>query len=88
MKTLEADADDSQVNGEPVAAAHFADKMDVMFEIHGPRCAAAMVGIAEPDSRIECITGVIEYSDKVSDVHMIVAVRPFGARDGFVTRRS
>lgn len=88
METLGAYPDDSQINGEPVARTHLADKMRVVFEIHSPRFATAMIGVAQPDGRIERVARVIEHRDKVSDVHMLVAVRPFGARDRLVTGRS
>ena len=87
METLGADADDSQINGEPVAGAHLPDKMGMVFEIHGPRSAPAVVGVAEPDSRIEFVAGIVEHSHEISDVDMIVAICPFGARDRLVTRR-
>ena len=87
METPGADPDDSQINGEPVVGAYLPEKMGVVFEIHSPRSATTVVGIAEPDNRIECVTGVIEHSDKMSDVHMLVAICPFGARDRLVTGR-
>jgi hypothetical protein len=87
MEALSADSDDAQMNGEAIAGAHLPKKTGVVFEIHGPRFATAVVRIAEPDSRIECVTGVIEHSDKVSDVDMLVAICPFGARDCLVTGR-
>jgi hypothetical protein len=88
MEALGAESDYSQINGEPIAGAHLPDKVGVVFEIHSPRFATTVVGIAEADSQIECVTGVIEHSDKISDVHMLVAVCPFGARDRFVTGRT
>ena len=88
METLWADSDDSQINREPLAGPHLPDKMGVVFEIHSPRFATTVAGIAKPDSGIECVASVVEHSDKVSDVHMLVAVHPFGARDRLITGRS
>jgi hypothetical protein len=88
METLGADSDDSQINSKPIARPHLPNKMGVVFEIHSPRFATTMAGIAKPDSGIECVAGVIEHSDKVSDVHMLIAVYPFGARDRLITGRS
>lgn len=79
MEALGADSDDAQINGEAIASAHLQHKMGVVFEVHGPRFAATVVGIAKSDSRIECVAGVIEHDDKIPDVHVLVAVCPFGA---------
>ncbi len=88
METLRADTDDSQINGEPIARPHLPHKMGVVFEIHRPGLALPVVGVAEPYGQIKCVTGVIEHGDKMPDVHMLVAVCPFGARDCFETGRS
>ena len=88
MEALGADPDHSQINGEPIAGAHLPDKMRVVFEVHGPRFATTVIGIAKPDSRIERIAGIIEHGGKIPDVHMLVAISPFGARDCPVNGRS
>ncbi len=87
MEALGAYADDSQIDGKPIAGAHFLDEMGVVFEIHRPRLAPAVVGVTEPDSRIEFVAGIVEHSDEIPDVDMIVAVCPFGARDCAVAGR-
>ena len=87
METLGADSDDSQIDGEPVIGANFPDKMGVVFEIHRARFAAAVAGIVEPHSQIECVAGVIEDGDIMPDVHVLVAVCPFSTRDRLVTGR-
>lgn len=88
VEALGADSDDSQINGEGIAGAHLPDKMGVVFEVHGSRFAATVVGIAEADGRIESVTSVIEHGYKVPDVHVFVAVCPFGARNCLVTGRA
>ena len=87
VETFGADSHDPQIDGEPVAGANLPDKIGVVFEIHGPRFAATVAGVAEPDSRIEFVSRVIEDSDIMPDVHVLVAVRPVDARDRFVTGR-
>ena len=87
METLLADARNSQIDREFVAGAHHTDKVDVVFEIHSPRFPRSVVRIGETDCRIECVTRVVEHDHKVPDVHMPVAVGPFGARDSLVTGR-
>jgi len=79
METLRAHAGDAQINREPVARAHLPQKMRVVFQIHRPRFAPQVVRIAETHRRIKCVTGVIEHRDKIPDVHVLVAIRPFGA---------
>lgn len=88
METLGADSDDSQINCQPIAGAHFADKVDVVFEIHRARLAATVIGVAEPDGWVERVARVIEDGDNVPDIYMLVAVRPFSARDRGVAGRS
>ncbi len=88
MEALRADSHDPQINREPIAGAHLPDKMEVVFEIHGPRFASAVVGVAEPHGRIEGVSGVIEHNHKIPDVHMIVSVCPLGPRDRLVAGRS
>ena len=87
METLGAYAYDSQIDGEPIAGAHFLNEMGVVFEIHRARFAPPVVGVAESDSRIEFVAGIVEHSDEIPDVDMIVAVCPFGSRDRPVTGR-
>ena len=84
METLGAHSDDSQIDGETIARAHFADKVGVVLQIHRARSTAPVGCIAESDGRIECVSRVIEHGHDIPDVHMPVAVRPFGLRDGFV----
>jgi hypothetical protein len=46
-----------------------------------------VIGVAESDRRIELVAGIVEHSDEIPDVHMIVAVCPFGSCDRPVTGR-
>jgi hypothetical protein len=87
METLRAHSSDAKVNGEPVASPHLPQKMRVVFEIHRARSTPEVVGIAQPHSRIEYVTGVIEHRDIIPDVHMLIAIRPFGARHRLVAGR-
>jgi len=88
MEALGADSDDAQINGQPIAGAHLADKMEVVFKIHGSGFAKTVACVAEPDSRIKRVARVIEHNDVVSDVHVLVAVGPIGARDRLVAGRA
>jgi hypothetical protein len=87
MESLGTDSDDSQINREPIRRANFPDKMNVVFEIHRARFATTVAGIVEPDGRVENIARVIEDHDIVPDIHVLIAVCPFGARDRLVTGR-
>ncbi len=84
METLGADSDNPQIHREPIARAHLPDKMDVVFQIHRSRFPAAVVCIAQPYGRIECVTRIIEHHDEIPNIHMLVAVRPFSARDNLI----
>lgn len=85
METFDADADDAQIHCNSIAGSHFTDEVDMMLKVHRPRIATAMAGIVKPDAWIKCVARVIEDSDKISDIHVIVAVGPLGPRDRLET---
>lgn len=87
MEALHAYSDDSQVHGQPVPRANFVDEVSVVFKVHGSRSAAAVIAIAKSDGGIEGVAGIVEYRREIPDIHVLVAVCPFGARDRLVTGR-
>lgn len=84
METLRADADQAQINGDAVAGPQFSNEVDVMLQIHGSRLPTAMIGIGQPYCRIKGVTRIVKYGDEMSDVHMQIAVGPFGTRDRLI----
>jgi len=88
MEALGTDSHDSQIDRKPIPGPNLPDKMDVVFEIHRARFAAAVAGVVEPDSQIKCVASVIEHNDVVPNIHVLVAIHPFGARYRLVTGRS
>lgn len=84
VEAFATDSDDTQIDGELIAGTDFADKVGVVLQIHSPGFAASVAAIVESDGGIERIARVIEHSQQVTDVHMIVAVCPFSSCDGFV----
>ena len=88
VETFGPNSDDSEMDCEPVTRTDFADEVGVVFEIHGAGMAAEVIGIGEADGEVKGIAGVVEYGDEVTDVHVAVAVCPFGERSSCVAGRA
>jgi hypothetical protein len=88
VKALPGEADDAQINGDPVSGPQFANEVDVMLQIHGSRLSTEVIGIAEAHCWIEGVARIVKYDDEESNIHMLIAVDPFCARDRLIAGRT